>query len=72
MNNKVEKVEGCPAADGKAACWSFCGGGWPGTRVTTEAMTRAVHSGRLDPNKLGCQPLYDRARKAIENQKTAT
>mgnify|MGYP001617017024 CR=1 FL=1 len=65
MNNH-EVVEGCPAADGKAACCRNCGGGWPGTRVTTMAMTRAVQSGRLDPERLGCQPLQDRARAALQ------
>lgn len=58
-------VQGCPVADGKAACWSFCGGGWPGTRITTKAMTRAVNNGGIIPENLGCQPLQDRAREGL-------
>lgn len=55
-------VLGCPVADGGPACCDRCGGGWPGTRITTESLTRVVANGKIDPKKLGCQPLEDRAR----------
>lgn len=57
------EVLGCPVADGMPPCCLFCGGGWPGTRITTETMTDGVLSGRIVPKKLGCQPLEDRARE---------
>lgn len=58
-------ARGCPVADGQAACCHNCGGGWPGTRVTTEAMTHAVNNGGIIPENLGCQPLQDRAREGL-------
>ena len=58
-------VQGCPVADGQAACCHNCGGGWPGTRITTEAMTRVVNNGGIIPENLGCQPLEDRARAGL-------
>lgn len=62
-------VQGCPVEDGlSGGCCRNCGGGWPGTQISTEAMTRAVAEGTIDPNKLGCQPLQDRARAALEAQ----
>lgn len=54
-------VRGCPVADGGPSCCHGCGGGWPGTRITTEAMTQAVAGRMIVPDKLGCQPLADRA-----------
>lgn len=54
-------VKGCPVADRGARCCHGCDGGWPGTQITTEAMTQAVQSGRIHPERLGCQPLVDRA-----------
>lgn len=65
MSKEFTPVQGCPVADGGAAC-PRCGGGWPGTRITTEAMTKAVAGGNLDPTKLGCQTLIDRATAGIE------
>ena len=67
--NKI--IEGCPVADGKGSCCRNCGGGWPGTKITTEAMTRAVASVQLDPKKLGCQPLWDRATQAMKDRSHA-
>ena len=58
-------VRGCPVADGLPPCCRNCGGGWDGTRVTTEAMTRAVENGRVIPENFGCQPLEDRARAGL-------
>lgn len=58
-------VKGCPKADGGSGCCLFCDGGWPGTRIATEAMTRAVRSGRINPNKLGCGPLQERATEGL-------
>ena len=54
-------VNGCPAKEGRAACWDRCGGGaWPGTNVDTDDLTAAVTgSGNINPIKLGCQPLQD-------------
>lgn len=55
-------VRGCPVADGGPSCCHGCGGGWPGTRVTTEKLTAAVRAVRINPDFLGCQPLADRTR----------
>lgn len=55
-------AQGCPVADGGSSCCHGCGGGWPGTRVTTESMTKAVSGGTIVPDRLGCQPLVARAR----------
>jgi hypothetical protein len=58
-------LEACPVADGKAPCGRSCGGGWPGTGATTENLTKALHNGGVDPDKLGCGPLIERARAAV-------
>lgn len=58
-------VKGCPVADGQAPCCHNCGGNWPGTRITTEAMTRAVNNEGIIPENLGCEPLGDRARAGL-------
>lgn len=65
-------VKGCTKADGGPGCCRNCDGGWPGTMITTEAMTSAVRSGRIDPSKLGCQPLYDRAIEGLRRVKAMT
>lgn len=59
-------LKACPVADGRAPCGRGCGGGWPGTRATTENLTKALHNGGVDPNKLGCGPLIERARAATQ------
>lgn len=59
-------VEGCPVANGRGPCCRNCGGGWPGTKVTTEKLTVSVLSGTINPDKLGCQPLQDRARAGLQ------
>lgn len=63
MNSTV--VRGCPVADGFAAC-PRCGGGWPGTRLTTEALSRAIADGRITPERLGCGVLEERVRSALD------
>jgi hypothetical protein len=57
---------GCPVANGEASCTRMCGGNWPGTRITAEQMHRALHSGRLDYNKLGCSVLIEQAKNYLE------
>lgn len=63
--NKRIVLKACPAADGKGPCCRNCGGGWPGTRATTEQLTEALHNGGINPEKLGCEPLVERARVAV-------
>lgn len=53
-------VLGCPVADKRPAC-PRCGGGWPGTKITTEKMTKNIISGTLKPERLGCLPMQGRA-----------
>jgi len=65
VNNEII-LEACPVADGYGPCSRHCGGGWPGTQATTEQLTVALHSGRLNPEKLGCGPLVERANDAIK------
>ena len=65
-------VEGCPVANGRGPCCRNCGGGWPGTKVTTEKLTAAVVNGAIDPEKLGCQPLMDRVKAALEKTQQVT
>ena len=57
-------VEGCPVADIKPACWR-CGGGWPGTKISTDVLTRAVNKRIVNPKRLGCQVLQDRVEQAL-------
>lgn len=65
--NEVDfSVSGCPVADGGPSCCHGCGGGWPGTRITTGLMTQAVIEGKVVPEKLGCQPLVDRAQAGLQ------
>ncbi len=59
-------VYGCPVADGGASCCHNCGGGWPKTKIPTEAMTEAVFSGKIQPDQPGCQPLADRVKEGME------
>ena len=71
--NKLGSVNGkkdivliaCPVADKRGPCSRNCGGGWPGTRATTEQLTEALHNGGIDPERLGCGPLVERARVAV-------
>ncbi|KKU95621.1 MAG: hypothetical protein UY27_C0012G0008 [Candidatus Gottesmanbacteria bacterium GW2011_GWA1_48_13] len=62
----IVEVRGCPVADGGGGCCHNCAGGWPGTKITTEAMTRAVNNGGIDPSKLGCGPLEESARQGLQ------
>lgn len=57
-------VQGCPVADGQGPCSTTCGGGWPGT-PSTEKLTAAVVAGRINPTRLGCGPLQERATQGL-------
>jgi len=57
-----ERTLGCPVANGIAPCNHLCGGGWPGTRITHDKMLKALQSGRIVPESLGCGPLQAQAR----------
>lgn len=59
------EVEGCPVADGKVPC-PRCGGGWPGTKITTERMTKGVAAGIINPSLLGCSTLENRVLEYYE------
>ncbi|NPV87774.1 MAG: hypothetical protein HPY45_17380 [Anaerolineae bacterium] len=59
-------VQGCPVADGGAPCCRMCAGNWPGTKITTHALTRAVRRMKVSPHKLGCQPLKERAEAGLK------
>ena len=65
-NLKDFKVDGCPIFEKGCGCGRMCGGGWPGTTVSSEALTKAILNGKLNPDKLGCQPLIDRAKEGME------
>ena len=65
LDTKFE-VKGCPIMDGVGLCSVRCSGGWAGTKITTEKLTRAIRSRRIFPEKLGCQPLEDRAREGLK------
>ncbi len=67
---QLPPVEGCPAINGNGACWSFCGGGWPGTRMKTAELTMATYTGQIKPENLGCQPIQDRAAEGLARAKT--
>lgn len=58
---KVVILHACPVVNGLGPCCRNCGGGWPGTKATTKQLTEAVNTGSIDPQKLGCQPLEQRA-----------
>lgn len=64
---KIVKVEACPVADGGAPCCRNCGGGWPGTRSTSEQLTAAVEKRKIDPKKLGCELLQQRVAEALKS-----
>jgi hypothetical protein len=58
----VKHTLGCPVANGAAPCNHLCGGGWPGTKVTSDKMLKALRQGKLIPEFLGCGPLQEQAR----------
>lgn len=58
-------LRACPVADGYGPCCRGCGGGWPGTKATSEQFTRALYNGGINPERLGCGPLVDRARIVV-------
>jgi len=66
MKQKIE-IQGCPIADriGGTECIRGCGGGWPGTQITSEDLTRAVNNGGVRAERLGCGPLMQRAEVAM-------
>jgi len=49
------KITGCFALRG-SPCHN-CGGGWPGTKGSGEALTAAAYQGHLIPERMGCGPL---------------
>lgn len=53
--HNIEKIAGCYALRG-SPCHG-CGGGWPGTKSSSEDLTSAAHLGRLIPERMGCGPL---------------
>jgi hypothetical protein len=59
------EVKGCPIVDGVGLCAVRCSGGWAGTKISTEKLTKAVRSKKIYPERLGCQPLEERAREAL-------
>jgi hypothetical protein len=65
LENGTFIVQGCPVADGQGPCHG-CGGGWPGTLATSEALTTAALLGRLKPERLGCGPLAEGATQALQ------
>lgn len=58
-------IRGCPVADNLPAC-PRCGGAWPGTRITTAGMTKAVAQRTIIPARLGCGVLQERAEQGLE------
>jgi len=56
-------VRGCPQADGGATCRGCFK--LPGTDITTEAMTKSVVNGRLNPDKIPCGVLQGSARSGM-------
>jgi len=50
---------GCPVANGHGPCNHLCGGGWPGTRLTSHQMELAVWLHRT--YRLGCGVLREQA-----------
>jgi hypothetical protein len=66
MPGNILEIKGCPRQEG-GLCADRCGGGWAGTKTSTDKLTQAILLYNLDPNKLGCQPLIDRI-KAAYNQ----
>lgn len=65
--NRLEAL-GCPAANGRGPCAITCGGGWPGTLMSDGALSAAVAARTIDPDKLGCGPIVDRVRAALQEQ----
>lgn len=65
-------INGCPVADGEAPCLRGCGGGFPGTLVTTDKLRLAVQSENFHPERLGCGPLVEngtRGQQILQKQK---
>lgn len=60
------RIQSCPVVEGRRGCVITCGGGWPGTKATSETLTKAALNGRLDPKKLGCGTLQNNARVGLE------
>ncbi len=59
---------GCPAANGRGPCAITCGGGWPGTLMSNEALASAVRAGAIIADNLGCEPITQRVKSALEEQ----
>jgi hypothetical protein len=57
---KIFVVKGC-----NCDCGRLCAGGWPETNISDEAMTQAVKSRKIDPDKLPCGTLTDNARRGL-------
>jgi len=57
---------GCPVANGGSSCVAFCGGGWPGTKITHEQMLYALQHGTVKIDKLACGTLQEQARAYLE------
>ena len=64
MTSKINEIVGCGVSYGNPC--PRCGGGWPGTTSTTKQLTEAAFKGRLNPDKLGCKTLIERAQNYLE------
>lgn len=62
VDHSFQEALGCSVANGGAPCNHLCGGGWPGTKITHDEMSRALRQGRLIPETLRCGPLEEQAR----------
>lgn len=54
------EIKGCYALYG-SPCHN-CGGGWPGTKSSGNALTSAAVAGRLNPERMGCGPLVEQVK----------
>lgn len=63
---KIARISiGCPTPEREPPC-QRCGGNWPGTMAPSQKLVVAALRGRLDPEKLGCQPLVDQGRFLVQ------
>ena len=57
---------GCPAAHGEGNC-PLCGGGWPGTKSSSESLVKSAREFRLRPENLGCGTLAEQGRFLVNH-----
>lgn len=57
---------GCPVIHGEGNC-PFCGGGWPGTKSSSESLVKSAREFKLRPENLGCGTLTSQGKFLVNH-----